>query len=41
MEKAQDQIVSEVQEYYGKTLATNADLKTNACCIGGDPGYTK
>lgn len=30
----------EVTDYYGKTLQTNTDLKTNACCIGGDPGYT-
>ena len=29
----------EVQDYYGKTLQSNTDLKTNACCLG-DPGYT-
>ena len=25
-----------VREYYGKTLQTSADLKTNACCTPGD-----
>lgn len=29
----------EVQDYYGKTLQDNKDLKSNACCVG-DPGYT-
>jgi hypothetical protein len=33
-------IKKEVSEYYGKTLASSSDLKTNACCLGGDPGYT-
>jgi arsenite methyltransferase len=26
-----------VKDYYGKTLKTNADLKTNACCTPGAP----
>eukprot|EP01083_Nonionella_stella_P077682 212250_1 len=26
-----------VQEYYGKTLSTSADLKTNACCTAAAP----
>ena len=32
----------EVQEYYGKVLATNKDLKTNACCLADSvPNYQK
>lgn len=27
----------EVQEYYGKSLETSADLKTNACCVLAPP----
>ena len=31
-----------VKDYYGKTLASSADLKTEACCTPGDmPGYIK
>ncbi len=30
--KSSKQIEAEVQEYYGKTLQTSSDLKTNACC---------
>ena len=26
-----------VQEYYGKTLSTSDDLKTNACCAAAPP----
>ena len=26
--------IEEVKEYYGKTLGTNKDLKTNACTLG-------
>lgn len=26
-----------ISEYYGKQLASSADLKTNACCAGGAP----
>ena len=30
----------EVQDYYGKELATSADLKTNACCtLTAPPEY--
>jgi len=29
-----------VSEYYGKTLQTNADLKTNACCASEAPPLT-
>ncbi len=29
---ADKQLHSEVQEYYGKTLQSSGDLKTNACC---------
>ena len=29
-----------VSEYYGKTLETNADLKTNACCASEAPPLT-
>ena len=25
-----------VKDYYGKTLASSADLKTEACCTPGD-----
>jgi len=32
-------IRKDVSQYYGKTLETSKDLKTNACCLG-DPGYT-
>lgn len=28
---------SSVQDYYGKTLSTSDDLKTNACCAGVQP----
>jgi len=32
----------EVQEYYGKVLETNKDLKTNACCLADSvPHYQK
>lgn len=31
--KTDTQIKLEVQEYYGKTLQTNEDLKTGACCL--------
>ena len=31
-----------VKDYYGKTLQTSADLKTEACCTPDDmPGYVK
>ncbi len=31
-----------VKDYYGKTLASSADLKTEACCTPGDmPGHIK
>ena len=31
-----------VKDYYGKTLSSSADLKTQACCTPGDmPGYVK
>jgi arsenite methyltransferase len=30
-------IHSQVSEYYGKTLQTSDDLKTNACCTGSAP----
>ena len=32
---------SEVSEYYGTTLATSDDLKTNACCSAEVPKYVK
>lgn len=33
---------SSVQDYYGKTLATSDDLKTNACCAAAaPPSYIK
>ena len=32
---------SEVSEYYGTTLATSDDLKTNACCSAEVPQYVK
>ena len=35
--KDASQIQSEVKEYYGETLATTADLKTNACCTAHAP----
>jgi arsenite methyltransferase len=28
---------ADVQDYYGKTLQTSDDLKTNACCTAGSP----
>ncbi len=34
--------IEAVKTYYGKTLQTSADLKTQACCTPGDiPGYVK
>ena len=34
--------LKEVQEYYGKVLSTNKDLKTNACCLADSvPHYQK
>ena len=36
-EKDATAIQSEVQEYYGETLQTSDDLKTNACCTSGSP----
>lgn len=38
--KSLTELQKEVTEYYGKTLESTADLKTNACCTG-DPGYSK
>ena len=35
--KDASQIQSEVKEYYGETLATTSDLKTNACCTMNAP----
>ena len=35
--KDASQIQSEVKEYYGETLATTSDLKTNACCTAEAP----
>ena len=35
--KDASQIQSEVKEYYGETLATTSDLKTNACCTANAP----
>ncbi len=35
-------IVKDVQDYYGKTLQSSADLKTEACCTpDAMPGYVK
>ena len=35
-------IISDVKDYYGKTLQTSADLKTEACCTpDAMPGYVK
>jgi arsenite methyltransferase len=36
----ENEIREEVKEYYGKSLQTSDDLKTNACCIGGSTAYT-
>ncbi len=34
--------IEAVKDYYGKTLQTSADLKTQACCTPGDmPGYIR
>ena len=34
--------IEAVKNYYGKTLQTSADLKTQACCTPGDlPGYVE
>ena len=34
--------IEAVKSYYGKTLQTSADLKTQACCTPGDmPGYVE
>ena len=30
-----------VQDYYGKVLASSADLKTNACCAAPPPGWLR
>ena len=35
--KDASQIQKEVKEYYGETLATTSDLKTNACCTAHAP----
>ena len=32
-----EELRKEVSEYYGKTLETSVDLKTNACCVGESP----
>lgn len=32
-----DEVRATVREYYGQTLASSKDLKTNACCVGGAP----
>jgi len=40
MDSGGDHIRKEVSEYYGKTLETSSDLKTNACCIAGESPYT-
>lgn len=38
----QTNIQKEVQDYYGKTLQTSADLQTNACCASEEiPDYIK
>ncbi|MBA4173577.1 MAG: methyltransferase type 11 [Hyphomicrobium sp.] len=35
-------VIKDVQDYYGKTLKTSADLKTEACCTpDAMPGYIK
>jgi SAM-dependent methyltransferase len=41
MHKSDATVKAEVAEYYGKTLATSDDLKTNACCSAEVPGYVK
>ncbi|MGE4107763.1 MAG: methyltransferase domain-containing protein [Bacteriovoracia bacterium] len=42
METMSENTKKEVQEYYGKVLATNKDLKTNACCLADSvPHYQK
>ena len=34
--------IQDVKDYYGKTLRTSADLKTQACCMPDDvPGYVR
>jgi len=38
----QNSVRKSVQEYYGKTLESNEDLKTNACCLpDAMPGYLR
>ena len=32
MSDSEGRLYTEVQEYYGKTLQSSSDLKTNACC---------
>jgi SAM-dependent methyltransferase len=36
-ESSQQNLQAYVSEYYGKLLASSADLKTNACCASGAP----
>lgn len=33
----EDKVRFEVSTYYGETLSTTGDLKTNACCTGAAP----
>jgi arsenite methyltransferase len=39
--KEMQDLQKDVSEYYGKTLQSGADLKTNACCIGGSSNFTR
>lgn len=34
-------LLENVSQYYGKTLSSNAELQTNACCIAGEVCLTK
>jgi hypothetical protein len=36
-QEQQQRVRAQVQDYYGKTLQTTDDLKTNACCTAGSP----
>ena len=35
-----EDVQKNVSEYYGKTLTSGSDLKTNACCLGGSTKFT-
>ena len=42
IEGGDDLVKKSVEQYYGETLTTSADLKTSACCTpGGLPTYLK